>query len=95
MIYHIATLAVGVALTLDTWSYWKQIQKTIRVKHSNQVSTSAFLYKIAKALCALVGLGIYKNWVGLGMECFMLLVYIVTLIVICKYKPQGWKLWGK
>jgi uncharacterized protein with PQ loop repeat len=95
VIYHIATLAVALALFLDTISYYKQIAKTIRTKRSGQVSSSSFLYKIAKAVCALVGLGIYKNWVGLGMECFMLLVYVVTLIVICKYKPKGWKLWGK
>lgn len=92
MMYHIATLAVGLALALDTWSYWKQVQKTIRVKHSNQVSTSSFLYKIGKALCALVGLGVYKNWVGFGMECFMLVVYIVTLWVIARHKPKGWRL---
>jgi uncharacterized protein with PQ loop repeat len=92
VIYHIATLAVTLALTLDTWSYYKQIAKTLRTKRSAQVSSSSFLFKIAKALCALVGLGIYKNWVGLGMECFMLVVYVVTLAVICKYKPRNWRL---
>jgi uncharacterized protein with PQ loop repeat len=94
MIYHIATLAVALALFLDTISYYKQIAKTLKTKRSGQVSSSSFLYKIAKAGCALVGLGIYKNFVGMAMECFMLVVYIVTLIVICRFKPKGWRLWG-
>jgi uncharacterized protein with PQ loop repeat len=93
MIYHLATLAVGMALYLDTVSYYKQIKKTLRTKKSAQVSSSSFLYKICKAFCALIGLGIYQNWVGLGMETFMLLVYVVTLYIIAKFKPQGWSLW--
>lgn len=93
MKYHIATLAVAMALFLDTASYWRQIRKTIKTKKSSQVSSTAFLYKIAKALCAMVGLGIYVNWVGMGMEGFMLLIYIISLAVIIKYKPKGWSLW--
>lgn len=89
----IGTFCVLLALFLDTGSYWKQIKKTVKYKHSNQVSTSAYLWKIAKALCAMVGLGVYCNWVGLGMEVFMLTVYVVSLIVIAKYKPSGWSLW--
>ena len=86
------TACVGLALFFDTISYYKQIAKTIKTKHSSQVSTSAYLYKILKAFCAMGGLGIYYNWVGLGMELFMLLVYVVSLIVIAKYKPKKWRL---
>jgi len=93
MRYHIATLAVAIALFLDTISYWKQIKKTIITKKSSQVSSSSFLYKIAKAVCAMVGLGIYSNWVGLGMESFMLVVYCISLYVIARYKPKSWSLW--
>lgn len=89
----IGPICVFLALLLDTWSYWKQIKKTIKAKHSNQVSTSAYLYKIGKALCALVGLGIYTNWVGFSMEIFMLVIYIVSLWIISAYKPKGWSLW--
>lgn len=93
MSHIIATLAVAIALILDTASYWRQIKKTIREKKSSQVSTTAFLYKIGKALCALVGLGIYNNWVGFGMEVFMCIVYVISLYIIAKYKPRGWSLW--
>jgi uncharacterized protein with PQ loop repeat len=93
MIESIASIAVASALALDTASYWRQIKKTIRTKKSSQVSSTSFLYKIAKALCALVGLSIYRNFVGVGMEIFMLVVYAVSLCVIIHFKPKGWSLW--
>jgi uncharacterized protein with PQ loop repeat len=92
MKYWIASALVGIALFLDTASYWRQIRKTLKTKKSSQVSTTAFLYKIAKACCAITGLAICSNFVGLGMEVFMSVVYIVSLIIIAKYKPKGWRL---
>lgn len=92
--FQIATLCVGTALFLDSMSYYKQIKKTLRTKKSSQVSSSAFLYKIAKAIFAMIGLAIYTNRVGLGMEAFMLVVYIISLAVIAHFKPKGWKLWN-
>lgn len=94
MKHWIGPLCVGFALFLDTMSYWKQIRKTLKTKHSSQVSTSAYLYKIGKAVLAMVGLSVYTNWVGFAMEGFMLVVYAVSLWVICRYKPKGWKLLG-
>ena len=94
MIQVIGILCVAIALFLDTMSYWKQIRKTLKTKRSAQVSSSQYLYKIGKALCALIGLGLYMNWVGVIMEIFMLVVYSVSLVVICKYKPKNWKLFG-
>jgi len=93
MIKTIGTVCVGIAIVLDTLSYYKQIAKTLRTKKSEQVSTSSYLYKIAKAVFAMVGLAIYMNWVGLGMEVFMLIVYITSLTIIAKYKPKNWALW--
>ena len=90
----IGTIFVGLALFFDTISYYKQIAKTIKAKHSSQVSTSAYLYKILKGFCAMGGLAIYSNFVGLGMELFMLVVYAISLLVIAKYKPRGWKLFS-
>ena len=87
--------SVVLALFLDSLSYWKQIAKTIRTKRSSQVSSSQFLYKIAKAICALIGLAIYHNWVGVGIETFMIIVYIASLYVVAKYKPKGWTLFGR
>lgn len=91
--YQVATLCVAIALSLDTASYWRQIRKTIKTKKSTQVSSTSFIYKIAKALAALIGLAIYKNFVGMGMEMFMLVVYVASLYVIIKYKPKKWRLW--
>jgi len=94
MVHLIAILCVGGALYLDTMSYWRQIRKTVRTKRSTQVSSTQYLYKIGKAVCALVGLGIYMNWVGVIMECFMLCIYILSLVVIARYKPKGWSLFS-
>jgi len=94
MIKSIGTICVAIALFLDTVSYWKQIVKTIRTKKSSQVSSSAYLYKIGKAIFAMSGLAIYTNYVGLGMEIFMLLIYIISLAIIAKYKPKTWRLFS-
>jgi len=85
---------VAIAILLDTMSYWRQIKKTLRTKKSAQVSSTQYLYKIAKALCAMTGLAIYLNWVGFGIEAVMLLVYIISLVVVIKYKPKRWTLFG-
>lgn len=90
---NVATVSVVLALWLDTASYYRQIIKTIRTKKSAQVSSTAFLYKIAKAVCAIVGLAVYRNYVGVGMESFMCAVYVASLLVIIRYKPKGWSLW--
>lgn len=94
MRFHIATLCVAIALWLDTLSYYRQIKKTLKTRKSSQISSTSFLYKIAKACAAMVGLGIYSNWVGMGMETFMLVIYVVTLWIIVRFKPKGWKLWN-
>lgn len=86
------TICITLALLLDSISYWKQIAKTLRTRKSKDVSSSAYLYKIAKAIIAAIGLCIFANYVGLAMELVMLTVYIVSLAVIAKYKPKGWRL---
>jgi hypothetical protein len=93
MKFQIATVCVLIALWLDTLSYYRQIKKTIRTKKSSQVSSTAFLYKIGKVFFAMTGLALCANWVGLTMEIFMMVVYVVSLAIIIKYKPKTWKLW--
>ena len=95
MMEKIGTICICLALWLDSMSYYKQIAKTLRTKRSSQVSSSQFIYKIAKAMFALVGLAVYANWVGVGIESFMILVYVASLCVVAKYKPKGWKLIGR
>lgn len=91
----IGSACITLALVLDSTSYYRQIAKTLRTKKSKDVSSSAYLYKIMKALLAAVGLVIFSNYVGLAMELVMLVVYGVSLYVICLYKPRGWSLFGK
>ena len=93
MKYQLASVCVAVALFLDAASYWRQIRKIIRTKKSTQVSAMSFVFKIAKGVFAATALCIFLNFVGLGMEAFMVLVYGYSLYVVIKYKPRGWSLW--
>lgn len=93
MLETIGTVCVVFALTLDTASYWKQIAKCVRTKKSTQVSSSQYLYKMAKAIFAMIGLAVYFNWVGFGIEVIMFLVYLGSLLVVAHYKPKNWRLW--
>jgi hypothetical protein len=88
----VGSVLVFVAVFFDLQSYWKQISKTIRTKHSGQVSSSAYMAKIAHYLCSIVSLAIFSNWVGFGMEGAAFIFCLVTFALVIKYKPKGWKL---
>jgi hypothetical protein len=89
----LGTACVAIALALDSASYWRQIAKIIRTKRSKDVSSTSFIYKILKAVIAAVGLLSFANYAGFVMELVMLCVYVFSLVVICKFKPRGWRLW--
>ena len=93
LIAAIGGACVVLALVLDSLSYWKQIRKIRHSKKSTQVSSSQYLYKIGKAVCALLGLAIYSNWVGVGIEVFMLGVYGYSLFIVVRHKPKHWRMW--
>lgn len=80
------------AISFDFASYWKQISKTLRQRHSNQVSSSSYLYKIAKIIFNIVNLSIFCNWVGVSMETAALLICVAALSVVAHFKPRGWRL---
>jgi len=92
MLKLIGVACATIALFFEFSSYWKQITKTLRAKHSNQVSSSAYLYKIAKISFNLINLAIFANWVGFGMEAAALLICIMALTVIAHFKPRKWRL---
>ena len=94
MIESIGAGLITLAVVLDLGSYWRQVAKTLRTGKSRHVSTTAFLLRIAKDICLLVSLSIYANWVGVGVHILSLLACTLTLIVVAKHKPKGWKLWG-
>lgn len=92
MIRILGMACASIALYFEFSSYWKQITKTLRAKHSNQVSSSSYLYKIAKISFNLVNLAIFANWVGFGMEVAALIICITALAVVAHFKPRGWRL---
>lgn len=81
-----------IALFLELASYYKQIAKTLRTKKSSQVSSTAYLLKIAKYIFTLIGLALYANWVGFLLEVGALVICITALIIIIKFKPKTWSL---
>ena len=93
MIKTIGVICVGIASLLDTLSQFRQIRKTLRIKQSSQISSTAYIYKVIKVVFSMTGLAIFSNWVGLGMEGWMLVVYITALYTIIKFKPKDWTLW--
>jgi uncharacterized membrane protein len=89
----VGVVCIAIALALEFASYYKQIAKTIRTKKSAQVSSTAYLLKIAKYIFTLIGLALYSNWVGFGLEVGALIICCVALYIVAKYKPRGWSLW--
>ena len=83
-----------VALFFEFSSYYRQISKTIRVRHSNQVSSSAYLFKMAKIFFNLINLGIFSNWMGFSMEVAALLICVSALTVVAHFKPRNWRLFN-
>jgi len=81
-----------IALFFEFSSYLRQIKKTLRARHSNQVSSSSYLFKIAKISFNLINLAIFSNWVGFGMESAALVICVAALTVISHFKPKGWRL---
>lgn len=94
MIESIGAGLLTAAVILDTMSYWKQISKTLRTGKSRHVSTAALLFRLAKYICLLMALSIYKNWVGVGVHVLSFIACLITLVIVAKKKPKGWTLWG-
>lgn len=88
----IGTVCITMAILLDVSSYRKQIQKTLRAGKSSQVSSTALLYRAYKYIFALCALAIYSNWVGFIMQTVAFLACLITLLVVAKKKPKGWRL---
>jgi hypothetical protein len=92
MLHTVGAVLATAAVFFDVSSYVKQIEKTLRVKHSKDVSTRAYMLKILKIFCSTTSLAIFANWVGLFMETCALAACVSTFIVVIKYKPKSWRL---
>jgi len=88
----VGVACIAIALVLEFASYYKQIAKTLRTKKSTQVSSTAYLLKIAKYVFTLIGLALYSNWVGFGLEVGALIICCVALYIVARFKPKGWRL---
>jgi hypothetical protein len=80
------------AIAFDLGSYWKQIKKTLRERHSKQVSTSSLAMKLSHYVCSIVALLIFVNFVGFFMELMAGIMCLITFIIVCHFKPKNWRL---
>jgi uncharacterized protein with PQ loop repeat len=80
------------SIAFDLLSYYRQIHKTLKTKHSSQVSSTAYLFKLSHYTCSIIALVIFYNWVGLCMELSAALACLVCLFLVIKYKPKNWHL---
>ena len=85
-------ICVGLAAICESLSYYRIVIKIIKEKRSTQISSSAYMLKILKYLLSLVALVIYKNWIGVILECVALIWCCITLVIIIRHKPVGWEL---
>jgi uncharacterized protein with PQ loop repeat len=85
-------VCIGLAACLELLSYYKQVAKTLRTRHSKDVSSSAYVYKLIKYVITILGLAIYNNYVGMALEIAAFLFCLIALLIIVKYKPKGWRL---
>lgn len=90
----IGAVCVALALVLEVGAYRQQIRKTKELKKSKHVSTTALMMRLAKYMLTLIAVALFENWVAFGMQAVALIACAVTLHVVAKHKPKGWKLWG-
>lgn len=95
ILHSVGVACITIALILEAGSYYRQIAKTLRTKRSAQVSSTAFLYKIAKYGFTLIALMIYSNWVAFGIEVAALTFCCWALYTVIKFKPKKWKLFPR
>ena len=92
MLRIIGALLAVCAVLFDFANWYKQINKTLRTKHSSQISSSALLAKIGHYCCSVTSLLIFANWLGAGMEMIALTCCFITFSLVIKYKPKNWRL---
>ena len=94
MLKLIGILCATGSILFDLLSYYRQIHKTLKTKHSSQVSSTAYLFKLSHYTCSVVALLIFANWTGLIMEMSALIACLICFYLVILYKPRGWKLFN-
>lgn len=69
-----------------------QIKKTKKIEDSEHVSSASYEYKLLKYIFALAALVVAGNWVGVWIEVISLVLCVVALGTVAKYKPDDWSL---
>jgi uncharacterized protein with PQ loop repeat len=94
MLKLIGIACVTGSILFDLASYYKQIAKTLKTKHSNQVSSTAYMMKLAHYTCSIIALVAFANWVGLTMELSATIACLICFGLVIHFKPRGWRLFN-
>ena len=89
------TISIIMSVAFETASYLQQIRKTVRSKHSNDVSAKSYAYKLLKYVFALIATYLTQNYVGFGLEVWAFGLCIVTYIIVRKNKVRHGRPKGK
>jgi uncharacterized protein with PQ loop repeat len=85
-------ILIGLSAIFEVLAYVKQIEKIRKTGKSRDISSTSYLYKGLKYLCATVSLIIFANWQGLTLEIIALIVFVVAFLEVIRHKPESWHL---
>lgn len=85
--------AIG-AVFFSIEAYYRQIRKTLRTRHSGQVSSTSYMMYLAHYSCSMTALILFSNWAGLFMEASACVACLATFLIVIHFKPKGWRLFS-
>jgi uncharacterized protein with PQ loop repeat len=85
-------ILIFVSAVLEVLAYLRQIEKIRKTRRSKDISSTSYLYKFMKYICAMISLFIFANWQGLTLEIIATIVFLVAFYEVIKNKPDGWHL---
>lgn len=91
MISLIGWIAFYTSISLDVGSYVRQIQKLLRTRSSDDISSTCWYLKWWKDGTAIVACMLLNNYVGALLATVGLVMCSITLYLIVRFKPKEWK----
>lgn len=83
---YLIILLTGLSALFETFSYLRQVRKTLRRHTSNDVSAKAYRDKLVKYIFGIAAVSLAHNWVGLFLETWAFILCMVTYITIKRNK---------
>ena len=91
MIQIVGWICFFLSILLDIASYIRQIQKLVKTRCSEDISSTAWYMKWYKDLTAIIACVCLVNYIGAGLATIGLIMCSITLYLIISYKPKDWR----